>query len=109
MNSHCQMDLIDMQCQAENEIRLTMDYQDHLTKFLSMRAFQSKRAEEVALQLLDIFLTFGAPSILRSANGREFVNSFIAQLYTYWPVLKIVHRKPATASLRVRLRGPTRT
>jgi hypothetical protein len=52
-----------------------MFYQDHLTKFVLLRALQSKRAEEVAYQLTDIFLTFGAPCILRSDNGLEFVNS----------------------------------
>ncbi|GBO42769.1 SCAN domain-containing protein 3 [Araneus ventricosus] len=94
MNSRCQVDLIDMQSQADNEFRFIMVYQDHLTKFVSVRALQSKRVEEVALELLDIFLTFGAPCILHSVNGSEFINSFIEQLYTYWPELKIVHRKP---------------
>ncbi|XP_039312990.1 KRAB-A domain-containing protein 2-like [Solenopsis invicta] len=94
MNSRCQVDLIDMQSQADEQFKFIMVYQDHLTKFILLRALQSKRAEEVALQLTDIFLTFGAPCILYSDNGREFVNSVIEELFTYWPELKIVHGKP---------------
>jgi IS30 family transposase len=94
MSSHCQVDLIDMQSQADHEFKFIMVYQDHLTKFVILRAMQSKRAEEVACQLTDICLTFGAPCILHSDNGREFVNSVIAELTTLWPELKIVHGKP---------------
>ena len=83
-----------MQSQADHEFKLIMVYQDHLTKFVLLRALQSKRAEEVAYQLTDNFLTFGAPCILHSDNGREFVNSIIAELTTLWPELKIAHRKP---------------
>ncbi|XP_076061559.1 SCAN domain-containing protein 3-like [Oratosquilla oratoria] len=50
----------------------------------------SKGAEEVAANLLDIFLTFGAPAILQSDNGREFVNAIIAELSVLWPELKLV-------------------
>ena len=52
----------------------------------------SKRAPEIAYQLLDVFI-FGAPSILQSDNGREFVNSVITELSAIWDGLKIVHGK----------------
>ena len=55
MNSHCQVDLTAMQSQADHEFKFIMVYQDHLTKFVLQRALQSKRAEEVAYQLTDIF------------------------------------------------------
>ena len=71
MNSRAQVDLIDMQSQW------IPPYQDHLTKFVQLRPVTSKRAPEIAYQLLDTFSIFGAPSILQSGNGREFVNSFI--------------------------------
>jgi len=41
-----------------------------------------------------IFCIFGAPVILKSDNGREFVNKIINDLKTMWPTLKIVHSKP---------------
>jgi len=53
-----------------------------------------KRAEEVAYVLLDIFTTFGAPTILQSDNGREFVNKIINELCNMWEDLKIIHEKP---------------
>lgn len=59
-----------------------------------LRALQCKRATEVAYHLNDIFLTIGAPCILQSDNGREFVNSVISELANLWPELKIVHGKP---------------
>ncbi|XP_043462827.1 KRAB-A domain-containing protein 2-like [Leptopilina heterotoma] len=71
-----------------------MVYQDHLTKFVILRPLSSKRAAEIAYQLLDIFLTFGAPVILQSDNGREFVNQIITELASLCPELKIVHGKP---------------
>ena len=43
---------------------------------------------------LDIFSIFGAPSILQSDNGTEFVNSVNIELSAMWDGLKIVHGKP---------------
>ncbi|XP_056647529.1 KRAB-A domain-containing protein 2-like [Diorhabda sublineata] len=70
-----------------------MVYQDHLTKFVILRALKTKHAEEVAYNLLDIFTLIGAPAILQSDNGREFVNLVVSNLKIYWPNLKIVHGK----------------
>lgn len=94
MNSRCQVDLIDMQSQCDAGNKFIMVYQDHLTKFVILRALQTKRAEEVAYNLVDIFTLFGAPCILHSDNGREFVNKVILELTELWPELKLVHGKP---------------
>ncbi|KAI5717175.1 hypothetical protein M8J77_001334 [Diaphorina citri] len=94
MNSRCQIDLIDMQAQADSDFKFIFVYQDHLTKFVQLRPLKSKRAEEVAHVLLDIFCAFGAPSILQSDNGREFCNRVIEELCSKWKDLKIVHGKP---------------
>jgi transposase InsO family protein len=50
--------------------------------------------EEVAYQLMDIFCVFGAPFILYSDNGREFVNKIMKSLAEMWPGMKLVHGKP---------------
>lgn len=71
-----------------------MVYQDHLTKFCVLRAVKSKRPVEIASQLLDIFLLFGAPAILQSDNGTEFTANVICELKEFWPALKMVHGKP---------------
>lgn len=80
INSRCQVDLIDFQTQPDEQFKFIMVYQDHLTKLLLLRALTSKRAAEVAYQSNDIFLTIGAPCILQSDNGREFVNNVISEL-----------------------------
>ena len=94
MNSKAQVDLIDMQSQPDGNLRWILAYQDHLTKFVQLCPVTSKLALEIAYQLLDIFSIFGAPSILQSYNGREFVNSVITELSALWDGLKIVHGKP---------------
>jgi len=71
-----------------------MNYQDHLTKFVILKPLKTKRAEEIAYNLMEIYTTFGAPAILHSDNGREFVNSVINELHTMWGDVKIVHGKP---------------
>ena len=83
-----------MQSQTDGEFKWILAYQDHLTKFVQLRATKSKRAAEVAHHLLDIFCIFGAPAILQSDNGREFANSIITELAAMWNGLKIVHGKP---------------
>lgn len=93
-NSRAQLDLIDMQSQSVNDFRFIMNYQDHLTKFVVLKPLKTKRAEEVAHNLLDIYTTFGAPAILHSDNGREFVNNTINELHAMWGDVKIVHGKP---------------
>ncbi|QQP31420.1 Uncharacterized protein FKW44_025029, partial [Caligus rogercresseyi] len=94
MNSRCQVDLIDMQSQADREYRYIMVYQDHLTKFVCLRPLKTKTAEEVANHLLHIFSDKGAPQILQSDNGREFANKIVLELVHMWPECKLVHGKP---------------
>ena len=61
---------------------------------MCVNPLKSKRAEEVAQTLLPVFLTFGAPAVLQSDNGREFVNSVISELSTLWPQLQLVTGRP---------------
>ena len=88
-NSRRQVDLIHFQTFADGEYKF-MVTQDHLTKFVPLKALKSRKAAEVAYHLLDIFTAFGAPCILQSDNGREFVNEIIYNLKSMWPELKIV-------------------
>ena len=93
-NSRCQVDLVDMQSSQQGQFKWIMVYQCHLTKFVVLRPLASKRAAEVAFQLLDIFLLFGAPAILQSDNGSEFTAHVITELKEMWPELIMVHGKP---------------
>lgn len=73
--SRTQIDLIDLQTFPDGEFKWILTVQDRFTKCINLRALKQKRAIEVASNLYDIFLTFGAPSVLQSDNGKEFVNN----------------------------------
>jgi len=92
--SRGQVDLIDMQSMPHSNFKWIMVYQDHLTKFCILRPLQTKRAAEVAFQLVDIFLLMGAPAVLQSDNGSEFTSRVITELKEIWPSLTMVHGKP---------------
>ncbi|XP_055944464.1 KRAB-A domain-containing protein 2-like [Argiope bruennichi] len=98
MDSRCQVDLIDMQSQADNEFKFIIVYQDHLINFVLLQPLQSERVEEVVVKYLIYFGYFGLLAYFGYFglldNGREFVNSVIEQAHTYWPELKIVHGTP---------------
>ena len=64
MNSRAQVDQTDMQSQSDRDLKWILVYQDHLTKCVQLLPVTSKRAPEIAYQLLDIFSIFGAPTIL---------------------------------------------
>lgn len=89
MNERAQVDLIDFQSHPDGESKHIMTYQDHQTKFVLLRALKSETSSEVSRNLLDIFLTIGAPVILQSDNGREFVSQRIERLKEIYPSLKI--------------------
>ena len=93
-NSSGQVDLIDMQSMSSKNFRWIMVFQDRLTKFCMFYLLTSKRASVEASQLLDIFLTLGAPAILQSDNGAEFTAQVISEVTQLWPELKLVRGKP---------------
>lgn len=71
-----------------------MNYQDHLSKFIHLRPLNYKSAKDVCEDLLKIFLEFGAPIVLQSDNGREFVNHIIHEMVAKWPSCKITNGRP---------------
>ena len=73
MNRRAQVDCIDMQSNPDGEYRYIMEYLDHLTKWTVLRPLKTKKAEEIAENLVNIFCHFGSPVLLHSDNGREFV------------------------------------
>ncbi|CAM9380087.1 unnamed protein product, partial [Heterosigma akashiwo] len=93
-NSRAQMDLIDFQSNADGSFKFVLSYQDHAIKFTHFRALTDKSAASVAQELLAIFHIQGAPLLLQSDNGREFVNKVIQNLEAIWPGLKIIHGRP---------------
>lgn len=79
-NIRGQVDLIDFQSCADGNYKWLLNYQDHSTKFLYLRPLQTKKAANVGIELLKIFLEQRAPSILQSDNGREFTAEVIKEL-----------------------------
>jgi hypothetical protein len=59
-----------------------------------LRPLKSKKAAEVAYNLLDIFILLGASHILQSDNGRECTANIITDLRSLWQELVIVHGRP---------------
>nr|XP_024215912.1 KRAB-A domain-containing protein 2-like isoform X1 [Halyomorpha halys] len=94
LDHRCQVNLIDFQSQPDKDFKFILAYQDHLTKFVVLRALKTKMAAEVCEHIIDIFTLLGAPSILLSDNGQEFVNTIMNNLVDLWPNFKIVHGKP---------------
>ena len=106
--SRCQIDLLDYQTLPDGDYKYIMTFVNHFSEICVLRPLTTKTAEEVAANLLDIFLTFGAPTILQSNNGREFVNVVITELSTLWANLKLVtgrHCHPQSQGTVERLNG----
>ncbi|CAF4872984.1 unnamed protein product [Pieris macdunnoughi] len=93
-NIRGQVDLIDFQSCSDGDFKWLLNYQDDATKFVSLRPLKSKRGSEVAMELMKIFMTFGAPYILQSDNGCEFTENIIEELTAMWPEFKIIHESP---------------
>ncbi|XP_030758323.1 KRAB-A domain-containing protein 2-like [Sitophilus oryzae] len=88
--SRGQFDLIDFQSRPDNEFHWLLHYEDHVTKFIFLRPLKTQSAEEVAKELIKIFLESGAPAILHSDNGTEFISTVISEIFTLWPSVKIL-------------------
>ena len=93
--SRGQVDLIDMRTVPDGEFKWILNYQDHFTKWVVLKGLKEKNAKEVAINLVTIFYTLGAPNILQSDNGKEFDNKLLLEsLNALWPSTKIIHGKP---------------
>lgn len=64
IKSRRQVDLIDMQTMPDDQFQFIMVYQNYVTRFVQLRPLTSRKAAEVAKQLLDIFCIFAAHSII---------------------------------------------
>ncbi|CAG8855262.1 19807_t:CDS:1, partial [Gigaspora margarita] len=78
----------------DNKYRYICHAKDHFSKFCWSSPLTSKRAEEVAIALFNIFIIFGPPVILHTDNGKEFTASIIRQLISLWPGIRIINGRP---------------
>jgi hypothetical protein len=84
------MDLIDMRTRPDandngKTYRWILQLKDHFSKFCWAKPLEHKQADEVYNCTREIFFLFGAPHILQSDNGREFVNQLINGLERDFP------------------------
>lgn len=89
-NVRGQVDLIDFRSCPDGEYKWLLIYQDNATKFINLRPLKTKRPKEVAVELLKIFMTFGAPYTLQSESGCEFTPNIVKELTALSPICKIV-------------------
>uniref|UniRef100_A0AC35G0B0 Integrase n=1 Tax=Panagrolaimus sp. PS1159 TaxID=55785 RepID=A0AC35G0B0_9BILA len=64
-NVRCHLDLIDLQSKPDGEYRFIFVYQDHLTKYVILRALKEKTAVAVEDVLRQVFCDFGPPAYQR--------------------------------------------
>ncbi|XP_049885717.1 KRAB-A domain-containing protein 2-like [Pectinophora gossypiella] len=91
-NYHGKVDFIDMQLIPNGNYKWILHYQDHTTKFSFLRPLTSKRKEEVAFELLKLFLEFGFPASLQSEKDGEFLSAVTNELFEVWPNCKIINK-----------------
>ena len=94
LNQRGQVDLVDMLSMKDGAFKWISHYEEYLTKFHVLWPLTTKRAVDVARQLLMIFLDFGAPRVLQSDNGCEFTAEIIKELASMWPELVLVNDGP---------------
>lgn len=93
-NQRGQMDLINMCGTPDRNYKWILVYQDNFTKFIYLRPLISKQAAEVGMHLYEIFSLQGAPNVLQSDNGTEFIAAVIQELIKLWPNCSTVTGSP---------------
>ena len=91
--SRMQVDFIDLQAAPDGEFKFILQLQDHMTMFCLLAATTNKTAVTTANQLKLWFCIIGAPAILQSDNGREFVNAVVHKMLEEFKI-KLVNGKP---------------
>ena len=95
-NQRAQVDLIDVRMLQQPDVSYILNYQDNLTKFVSLKPLVDKSSASIKTALAEIFNLFGAPKILHTDNGGEFrsrdlINNFLKR---FWPDIIIIRGKP---------------
>ena len=91
--SRGQVNIVDFQSMPHKGYSYILNYFDLETKFSLLRPLYSTQPAEIAIQLVDIFTTFGAPRMLHSDREGDFIAQVIHELQALWPELLIVQGK----------------
>lgn len=82
------IDLINMSKYHSNE-KFLLSIIDHYSSFIMIYCQKTKSAKETAENIKSYIRIFGAPSIIQSDNGPEFVNSILNELMADYHTKKI--------------------
>ena len=91
-----QMDIVDMQkCHVENEgkmFKYVLVVLDVFSRFIFLRALQSKSSVEFATHVVPLFNDIGPPKIVQTDQGTEFkgVVDKVMEKFSVW----IIHSRP---------------
>lgn len=88
--SRGQVDILCVTNEVGDEYKYLMVYRHFLTKFIHLKPMKALSVPETVDNLLDIFLTFGAPNILQSKNGLDVTKPICRKISTLFPSIKIL-------------------
>ena len=92
VNHRCQVDVIDMQdLQDCDTYKYLFVYEEVVSRFIILKALKSKDPREVAIEIVDIVTTVGAPPIIQSGNGTDYAGRFVSETRDLLRDLQIQH------------------
>ena len=83
-----------MRTRRDDQYKWIAHAKDHFTRYSWACPLVSKEAKYVTGFLFNTFTQFGAPIILQSDNGKEFVAAIIRELVALWPTTRIINGRP---------------
>ena len=95
VGQRAQSDLIDLRMQEDNGYKYILNDQDCFSKFIVLRALNTKSAVEVCEHLISILCEHRAPHIFQADNEGEFTNNLLKMaLRKEWKSTWFVHGRP---------------
>lgn len=88
-----------MKNQRDGEFSYIFKYTNLSTHEIRLRPMKYGNAQEASNLLIDIYCEQGAPAVLQSLNGRQFVEEVVSAIYKNWPECKQLHGEFRTNSL----------
>ena len=76
--------LINMETFPDNLFKWILLYKDDSTNFLFARPLRTRDREEIAFELLHLFLNHGAPLFINSSLSKGFMMKLLQCLYNLW-------------------------
>ena len=72
-----QIDVIDIWVKNDTEYKYLFMYENSSSKFTVLKPLKTNTIKEIAEEFLDVIKTIGAPLVLQSPKGKDFVNQVV--------------------------------